>query len=160
MSRTNVTVIPPKKRKAVQKKPPPTIIDLTATSTRSPTRMDRIIGDRIRVRRCERGLTQQELGDAIGVSFQQVQKYERGTNRAAPSRLMAIAKVLNTSVHYFLDDNIKTAESPYIKLMTSREGPRLMEAMVMIDDPRQRKMVVSLARQLAGLDGEEDRGDE
>lgn len=65
--------------------------------------VDLVVGQRIRARRIARGLSQTELGNAIGVRFQQVQKYESGANRVSASRLWAIADVLGVEVGYFFD---------------------------------------------------------
>ena len=66
--------------------------------------IDRHVGQRIRARRKERGLSQNRLAEAIGVTFQQVQKYERGANRVVASRLFDLAAALNVPVDYFFDD--------------------------------------------------------
>ncbi|MCA1940984.1 MAG: helix-turn-helix domain-containing protein [Caenispirillum bisanense] len=70
----------------------------------APDPVDVNVGVRLRLRRTLLGLTQQQLGDAIGVTFQQVQKYERGTNRISASRLFDMACVLSVPVSYFFDD--------------------------------------------------------
>ncbi|SOD99239.1 helix-turn-helix domain-containing protein [Caenispirillum bisanense] len=66
--------------------------------------LDRHVGRRVRLRRTLLGLTQQELGEQIGVTFQQIQKYERGTNRISASRLWEIARVLKVPVSFFFED--------------------------------------------------------
>ncbi|OZB16124.1 MAG: hypothetical protein B7X55_08480 [Rhodobacterales bacterium 34-62-10] len=65
--------------------------------------VDAYVGKRIRHRRWKLGLTQQALGQAVGVKFQQVQKYETGTNRVSASRLWYMAKALDVDIHYFFD---------------------------------------------------------
>ncbi len=72
------------------------------TGIRSP--LDVHVGARLRQRRTLLGMSQTTLGDAIGVSFQQMQKYERGTNRISASRLFALSGVLDVTVEYFFDD--------------------------------------------------------
>ena len=72
--------------------------------TRSPRPVDVHVGARARVRRTLLGMTQTDLGDALGLTFQQVQKYERGTNRISSSRLYDLARVLDVSVEYFFDE--------------------------------------------------------
>ena len=62
------------------------------------------VGERVKQRRKLLGMTQTDLGDAIGLTFQQVQKYERGANRIGASRLLAIARVLDVSIDYFFED--------------------------------------------------------
>ena len=66
--------------------------------------LDRHVGRRVRLRRTLLGLTQQELGEQIGVTFQQIQKYERGTNRISASRLWEISRVLKVPVSFFFED--------------------------------------------------------
>lgn len=67
----------------------------------SPTEVDAYVGYRIKIRRTELSLTQEDLAKAIGVSFQQIQKYESGTNRIAPSRILDISKKLKVPISYF-----------------------------------------------------------
>lgn len=69
-----------------------------------PDPIDVHVGARVRVKRTLRGLTQQALGDLVGLTFQQIQKYERGTNRIGSSRLFKIAQALETPVAFFFDD--------------------------------------------------------
>jgi len=70
----------------------------------NPNPVDIHVGGRIRLRRTLLGMSQEKLGVAIGLTFQQVQKYERGTNRVGSSRLYQLAKVLNVPVSFFFDD--------------------------------------------------------
>lgn len=79
------------------------------SSSRSPraTSMDTHIGKRIRLRRMLLGLSQEKLGEAVGITFQQIQKYERGTNRVGASRLYEIAAALDVPVSFFFDDQEK-----------------------------------------------------
>lgn len=71
------------------------------SNPRSATAIDRAIGERIRARRLEIGMSQEKLADAIGVTFQQVQKYEKGVNRVAASTLFAIAQALDAKLVSF-----------------------------------------------------------
>lgn len=73
-------------------------------SVRSPNPVDIHVGARVRLRRTLLGMTQTGLGDAIGLTFQQVQKYERGVNRIGSSRLYDLAHVLDVPVNFFFDD--------------------------------------------------------
>lgn len=72
---------------------------------RSPTLVDVEIGSRVKLARKISGLSQQQLGDVAGITFQQIQKYERGQNRISASRLVEIAKALNKPVAYFYGDD-------------------------------------------------------
>src|SRR5260221_13330597 len=73
----------------------------TIAMKKGPNETDVLVGRRVRIRRVELGLSQTQLGNALGVTFQQVQKYEKGTNRIGASRLHAISGVLRVSVSYF-----------------------------------------------------------
>ncbi len=72
--------------------------------TRSPRPVDVHVGERVRLRRKLLGMTQTDLGDAIGLTFQQVQKYERGVNRISASRLCELSRVLDVPINYFFED--------------------------------------------------------
>lgn len=74
--------------------------------------LDRHVGRRVRLRRTLLGLTQQELGEQIGVTFQQIQKYERGTNRISASRLWEISRVLKVPVSFFFEDFREDDDQP------------------------------------------------
>lgn len=71
---------------------------------RAPNAVDRHVGQRIRIRRTQVGITQTELADALGLSFQQIQKYERGSNRISIGTLAQIASALRTTIPFFLKD--------------------------------------------------------
>ena len=71
---------------------------------RRPSPVDVHVGERVRLRRKLLGMTQTDLGDAIGLTFQQIQKYERGANRIGASRLLALAQALDVSIDYFFED--------------------------------------------------------
>jgi transcriptional regulator with XRE-family HTH domain len=107
------------------------------------------VGKRLRLRRTILGLSQEAIGNAIGVTFQQIQKYERGTNRISSSRLLDFSKFLNVPVAYFFDEMEKastasanatgvaeeSASFEHEKL-SSRESLELMRAYYRISDPR------------------------
>ena len=88
--------------------------------TRKPKPVDVHVGGRVMQRRTLFGLTQTDLGDALGLSCQQVQKYERGVNRVGASRLLAIARVLNVSIDFFFED--MPPEVAAISPATKRRG--------------------------------------
>src|SRR5208337_2666471 len=84
-------------------------------STKAPNPVDRYVGSRVRMRRILLGMSQEKLGDALGLTFQQVQKYEKGTNRIGASRLQQISQTLNVPPAFFFDgapllDNGKAGE--------------------------------------------------
>jgi DNA-binding XRE family transcriptional regulator len=75
----------------------------TPSHKRSPNPIDQYVGARIRMRRIMLGMSQERLGDAIGLTFQQIQKYEKGTNRIGASRLQQVGLVLNVPVEFFFE---------------------------------------------------------
>ena len=81
-------------------------------TTKFPNPVDRFVGSRVRMRRMMLGLSQEKLADALGLTFQQVQKYERGVNRVGASRLFDLSRVLDVPISFFFDDmpdNLATA---------------------------------------------------
>lgn len=88
-----------------------------------PNPVDVHVGSRVRLRRTLLGMSQEKLGEAIGLTFQQVQKYERGANRIGASRLYDLSRVLDVPVSFFFDD------------MPSEEGPRSVEPMPVDGEP-------------------------
>ena len=89
-------------------------------SVRAPNPVDVHVGTRVRLRRTLLGMTQTGLGQAIGLTFQQVQKYERGVNRIGSSRLYDLARVLDVPVNFFFDDMPKDVAS---KSNAASSGP-------------------------------------
>lgn len=120
-----------------------------------PHDVDIHVGGRVRLRRSALGLSQDQLGAAIGLSFQQVQKYERGANRIGASRLYEMSKVLQTPIAYFFEnlDGMGLSEEGDSSYQTDpvvkRELLELMRAYHQILDPKQRKKVLKLVQALA-----------
>lgn len=126
---------------------------------KTPNPIDIHVGSRIRLRRNMAGMSQEKLGESLGVTFQQVQKYEKGTNRVGASRLQAIASVLEVPVSYFFQD--APTDAPVMELseehssnyvvdfISSTEGLRLNRAFVQITDPKVRARIIDLVRTLA-----------
>ncbi len=118
------------------------------------------------MRRMLLGMSQEKLGENLGLTFQQVQKYEKGVNRIGASRLFDLAKVLGVTVQFFYDEapvgtrsgtqTIGFAERPsdsyVIEFLGSREGLELNKAFARITDPKVRKSIVDLVKGLAGED--------
>ncbi|MEE2950325.1 transcriptional regulator [Fulvimarina manganoxydans] len=135
---------------------------------KKPNPIDTHVGSRVRLRRTMLGLSQEKLGEALGITFQQVQKYEKGSNRIGASRLQRISEVLNVPVSFFFEDAPSSgqptpgfAESSggdyVVDFLSSSEGLQLNRAFVKISDPKVRRRVVELVRSLAE---EEEAGDE
>jgi transcriptional regulator with XRE-family HTH domain len=129
-----------------------------------PNPIDIHVGGRVRQRRTLLGFSQEKLADAIGLTFQQVQKYERGANRIGSSRLFDLARVLDVPVAYFFEDMSATVASrtpsrmrglaeskpePFeLDPMAKRETLELVRAYYRIADPQVRKRVFELAKSL------------
>ena len=114
-------------------------------SKKAPNALDQSIGAQVRARRLQVGMSQEKLGDALGLTFQQIQKYEKGTNRMAISRLDEIAKALGVDISFFLEGTRQT-----ISAETSHPlGKEEVEFAVLfnrIADQSLRKAILSLAR--------------
>lgn len=129
--------------------------------------MDAHVGSRVRLRRMLLGMSQEKLGEQLGLTFQQVQKYEKGVNRIGASRLFDLAQVLNVPIQFFYDEappgdttglhalgmSERPQEGFVIDFLSSREGLELNKAFVRISDPKVRRAVVDLVRSLAGDEG-------
>ncbi len=113
-----------------------------------PHPIDAEVGKRIRFRRIERGMTQTELADAIGVAFQQVQKYEKGINRVSASRLTMIAAVLQVPVASFFGEVGGAGSSP-LDLLADDIAIKLLIAFSAIEDKRQRVAVLQIVESLS-----------
>jgi transcriptional regulator with XRE-family HTH domain len=89
-----------------------------------PSPIDIHVGTRIRLRRTMMGMSQERLGEALGLTFQQVQKYERGSNRVGASRLFDLSRVLDVPISFFFDDMPETLAGNGVGLTTSLAGRR------------------------------------
>src|ERR1041384_17829 len=131
---------------------------------KKPNPVDAHVGSRVRLRRMLLGMSQERLGESMGLTFQQVQKYEKGVNRIGASRLFQISKILDVPVQFFFEEapHIPGGGSPargmaepdseafILEFLNSREGLELNRAFVKIPDPKVRKSVVDLVRALSG----------
>jgi transcriptional regulator with XRE-family HTH domain len=118
------------------------------------TEIDVMVGARVRVRRLELDLTQQELGRKLGITFQQIQKYESGHNRISAGRLKEISRVLQVPIAYFFadaDEQEGTGGRPVtaMKLTAVPGATDLLMAYARLDSPAMRKSVVTMVRSLA-----------
>jgi transcriptional regulator with XRE-family HTH domain len=107
------------------------------------------LGKRIRLRRVEQGISQAELGDQLGVSFQQVQKYEKGVNRVGAARLQQIAAALDVPVTFFYDGDGKAREVESLLFLDSAFSLRLLRAYTKIKDQAVQRQMVSLMESIA-----------
>jgi transcriptional regulator with XRE-family HTH domain len=138
-----------------------------AENKKKPNPIDVHVGSRIRLRRTMLGMSQEKLGDALGITFQQIQKYEKGTNRVGASRLQNISGILNAPVSFFFEDapaDVSTGQggmaeasgSNYVvDFLSSSEGLQLNRAFLKISDPKVRRRIVDLVKAL----GSESEGE-
>jgi transcriptional regulator with XRE-family HTH domain len=133
-------------------------------SSRRPNPIDVHVGSRVRFRRMLLGMSQEKLGEKLGLTFQQVQKYEKGINRIGASRLFDLAQVLGVSVQFFYEEAPvmdgqqqpaadgsaeKVDENAIVEFLRSRDGLELNRAFVRISDVKARRAIVELVRSLA-----------
>ena len=129
--------------------------------TKTPNPIDRHVGSRVRMRRVLLSLSQEKLGEALGVTFQQVQKYEKGTNRIGASRLQQIAKILEVPPSFFFEGAptgerdlqpgfAESTSSAYVvDFLSTVEGLQLNKAFASIKDHKVRRRVVDLVVAIA-----------
>lgn len=133
---------------------------------RSASPVDLHVGTRIRMRRQLMNMSQEKLGNSLGVTFQQVQKYERGTNRVGASRLWDISRILDVPISFFYEglDNdfeyVQAAEGDQMPIVydfiNSSDGVALARAISKIKSKAVRRQILELARSLADTDDDED----
>jgi transcriptional regulator with XRE-family HTH domain len=129
---------------------------------KAPNPIDKHVGSRVRMRRMMLGMSQEKLGDALGLTFQQVQKYEKGTNRIGASRLQQISQILQVPVSFFFEgapvlplgprqDGLHEAPSPaYVSdFLATSDGLALTKAFTRISDSKLRRRIVDLVEQIA-----------
>lgn len=128
---------------------------------KSPNPIDKHVGARLRMRRMMVGMSQGKLGEALDVTFQQIQKYEKGTNRIGASRLQQLARVLEVPPAFFFEGAPASAEggkvafaeasgsSYVVDFLSTSEGLQLNRAFALIRDPKVRKKIIDLVVSLA-----------
>jgi transcriptional regulator with XRE-family HTH domain len=142
--------------------------ETTRMTKKAPNPIDKHVGSRVRMRRMMLGMSQEKLGDALALTFQQVQKYEKGTNRIGASRLSQISNILQVPVAFFFEgaphladsnmmaESMESAPSPtYVSdFLATSDGLSLTKAFMRIPDPKLRRRIVDLVQQIAGEDSE------
>jgi transcriptional regulator with XRE-family HTH domain len=134
---------------------------MTKAPKKTPNPIDTYVGSRVRMRRLLLGMSQEKLADALGLTFQQVQKYEKGTNRIGASRLQALTGILGVPVSFFFEGapgsnraaSQKTAlpDMDFItEVLTTTEGQALVRAFSQIKDVRLKRRLVDLVELLTG----------
>jgi len=132
-------------------------------STKSPNPIDKHVGGLVRMRRLMLGMSQTNLGDALGLTFQQVQKYEKGTNRISASKLQQICLILQVPVAFFFEGlpsrpgtpaRMDAMPSPdYVTdFLATSEGLALVKAFRRIKKPKLRRRIVDLVQQITSDD--------
>jgi transcriptional regulator with XRE-family HTH domain len=127
---------------------------------KAPNPIDCYVGSRIRAKRNDAGLSQEALAAQLGLTFQQIQKYEKGANRVSASRLQLIATLLKTPISYFFDgastesvalaDAIPMEQTAEVsQFMTTSDGVRLVKALLGIANSKTRRRVIDLVEALA-----------
>ncbi|MEA2934689.1 MAG: hypothetical protein QOD74_1335 [Variibacter sp.] len=132
---------------------------MSLLAKKAPNPVDRHVGSRVRMRRMMLGMSQERLGDALSLTFQQVQKYEKGTNRIGASRLQQIADILQVSVSFFFEGapgqtskgGFSEGSSPtYVSdFLATQDGLALSRAFVQIKNSKLRKRIVDLVESIA-----------
>src|SRR6476660_7000691 len=129
-------------------------------STKAPNPVDKHVGSLVRMRRIMLGMSQEKLGEALGLTFQQVQKYEKGTNRVGASRIQQISEILQVPVSFLFEggpsssasaENHNEGISPaYVSdFLATSEGLALTRAFTRIADAKLRRSIVELVEQIA-----------
>jgi transcriptional regulator with XRE-family HTH domain len=130
---------------------------------KAPNPIDKHVGSRVRMRRILKSMSQEKLGDALGITFQQVQKYEKGTNRIGASRMQHIAQILGVPVAYFFEDaplpndtgGFSESGPDYVStFLTTSEGLQLTKAFMRISNPKLRRKIVEMVTAM----GEQETG--
>ncbi|KIZ39757.1 MULTISPECIES: helix-turn-helix domain-containing protein [Rhodopseudomonas] len=138
-------------------------------STKAPNPVDKYVGSRVRMRRIMLGMSQEKLGEALGLTFQQVQKYEKGTNRVGASRIQQISEILQVPVSFLFEggpsgglantNGFSEAPSPaYVSdFLATSEGLALTRAFTRITDAKLRRSIVDMVEQIAAREAPDNR---
>ncbi len=132
-----------------------------ANGKKVPHPTDKHVGSRVRMRRMQLGISQEKLGDAIGLTFQQVQKYEKGTNRISASRMQQISVILNVPITYFYEGapgsgmsivpNQKGDTPDYVtEFLALPDGLKMTKAFMQLKNSELRRGVLDLVEKMAG----------
>ena len=128
---------------------------------KAPNPIDKHVGSRVRMRRMMLSMSQEKLGDALGLTFQQVQKYEKGTNRIGVSRLQQISHILQVPVAFFFEGAPRVPGTPQATettpstgfvtaFLAMSDGHALTKAFMRVKEPALRRHIVNLVQQISG----------
>ena len=132
-----------------------------AAKENSPNPIDVHVGSKVRLKRTMLGMSQEKLGDNLGITFQQVQKYEKGTNRISASRLFQLSTILNAPISFFYEGVTgdagnaspgfaESGSSDYtMDILNDPETMQLHRAFSSVKDPKVRKRIVELVKSIA-----------
>ena len=128
-------------------------------ATKAPNPVDKYVGSRVRMRRIMLGMSQEKLGEALGMTFQQIQKYEKGANRVGSSRLARIAAILKVPISNFFDNSAAGAEGPVAgpvvtDLLISPYAVQMLKAFAKLPNDKLRRSIVVLTESIAGGRGD------
>jgi transcriptional regulator with XRE-family HTH domain len=154
----NTSILGYNKLRTQQPGPRPMVV----TQSKEPNPTDKHVGARIRMRRMMVGLSQTKLADAVDVTFQQVQKYEKGVNRVSASRMQQFAKILSVPISFFFEGSppasvvgsksgaTATGMPAYVReFLAIRDGVKITKAFTQIRNQKLRRAVVALVEQIA-----------
>jgi transcriptional regulator with XRE-family HTH domain len=130
---------------------------------KAPNPIDKHVGARVRMRRVLIGMSQEKLGEALGITFQQVQKYEKGTNRMGASRLQQAARIMGVPVNFFFEGTqsdtamatgfAEPGSPAYLAdFASTQDGSQLIKAFTKIKDPKVRRRIIELVEAMASED--------
>ncbi|HXL12927.1 MAG TPA: helix-turn-helix transcriptional regulator [Bradyrhizobium sp.] len=133
--------------------------------TKAPNPVDKYVGSRVRMRRIMLGMSQEKLGEALGLTFQQVQKYEKGTNRVGASRIAQISEILQVPVSFLFEGGPSgtkgydegTSPAYVSDFLATSEGLALTRAFTRIPDAKLRRSIVEMVEQIAAREGPDRR---
>jgi len=137
----------------------------TIATKKAPNPIDKHVGSRVRMRRMMLAMSQQKLADALGLTFQQVQKYERGANRMGASRLQQMSDILQVPVEFFFEGALN-ASAPHGSdgsalsmaqiddFVSDLDSLRLIRAFMRVDNAALRRRIVMLVQEIAGDDAD------
>lgn len=128
-----------------------------------PNPIDVHVGSRLRMRRMLVGMSQEKLGESLDLTFQQIQKYEKGSNRISASRLYDMSRILDVPVQFFFDDMVRSdidgrskADKPsgsfeMIEFLSSPDGAQLVRTFSEIESPEVRRNILDLVKSVSGI---------
>jgi transcriptional regulator with XRE-family HTH domain len=130
---------------------------------KAPNPIDKHVGSRVRMRRMMLGMSQEKLGDALGLTFQQVQKYEKGSNRIGASRLQQISLILQVPISFFFDGAPPPPGKPFgfgeapspefvTDVLATLDGLTLVKAFSRIENAKLRRRIVDLVEEMANAE--------